>query len=265
MAASLTGAVLILSIMFQLSVAQQRVDRTLQNGASGSDVVRAVTNKVQGVFGDDQQFLRRIAFVESKDGTDSSTYRSGYNGGIWQVDDIAFRATQDTSSHPGLILQHEKIKAEFEIDWQSVQWSDLRAPLYSGLAARLFLLTIPEAIPCDIAEQAAYWKKYYNTASGAGTKQKFIDDINSLTTSSDEGKKATNNLHQFLWKANYNNYSCFISACMCMAYNNVYISNAQPFNALCPCMVFRTVVILRVAVYIGSDSQVCYGFVVCSH
>ncbi|XP_064382743.1 collagen alpha-5(VI) chain-like isoform X2 [Halichondria panicea] len=186
MAASLTGAVLILSIMLQLSAAQQRVDRTLQNGASGSDVVRAVTNKVQAVFGDDQQFLRRIAFVESKDGTDSSTYRSGYNGGIWQVDDIAFRATQDTSSHPRLILQHEKIKAEFEIDWQSVQWSDLRAPLYSGLAARLFLLTIPEAIPCNVAEQAAYWKKYYNTASGAGTKQKFIDDINSLTTSSDE-------------------------------------------------------------------------------
>ena len=189
MAASLTGAVLILSIiMFQLSAAQQRVDRTLESGASGSDVVRAVTNKVQGVFGDDQQFLRRIAFVESKDGTDSSTYRSGYNGGIWQVDDIAFRATQDTSSHPGLIQQYKKVKDAFGIDWPSVQWSDLRAPLYSGLAARLFLLTKPGNIPCDVAQQAAYWKIYYNTPSGAGTEQKFIDDINSLTTSSDEGK-----------------------------------------------------------------------------
>ncbi len=181
MVASLTGAVLILSIMFQLSAAQQTVDRTMQSGASGSDVVKAVTNRVQGVFGDDQQFLRQIAFVESKDGTDSSTYRSGYNGGIWQVDDIAFRATQDTSSHPGLVLQYKKIKDAFGIDWQSVQGSDLRAPLYSGLAARLFLLTIPQAIPSGVAEQAAYWKKYYNTASGAGTEQKFIDDINSLT------------------------------------------------------------------------------------
>ena len=148
----------LLSIL-QLS-AQQGVDRTLVPGASGAAVVRATVNKIQDVFGDDHQFLRRIAFVESKDGTDKNTYRPGYHGGIWQVDEIGFQATQDTASHSRLKERHKKINEEFGIKWPSVQWSDLRIPLYSAIAARLFLLNIPGDIPCDIQGQANYWKAH---------------------------------------------------------------------------------------------------------
>ena len=164
---------------FQLST-QQGVDRTLEREATGADVVRAVSNRIQAVFGDDRQFLRRIAFVESKDGTDSNTYRSGYHGGIWQVDEIAFRSTKDTASHPGLIAKHQQILDTFGINWLNVEWSDLRIPLFSGLAARLFLLNIPDTIPCDISGQATYWKRYYNTFAGAGTVGKFTQDVAAL-------------------------------------------------------------------------------------
>ena len=41
-------------------------------------------------------------WVESKFGRDARTYPSGYNRGIWQVDDIGFKDTQNTNSHPGL-------------------------------------------------------------------------------------------------------------------------------------------------------------------
>ena len=164
---------------FQLSV-QQGVDRTLERGVSGADVVKATVNKIQNVFGDDQQFLRRIAYVESKDGTDSNTYRSGYHGGIWQVDEIGFLDTQNTVSHPRLDVRYEQITEEFGIDWPSVQWSDLRIPLYSAIAARLILLNIPEAIPCGIQGQATYWKTYYNTDAGAGTVSKFLMDVDAL-------------------------------------------------------------------------------------
>ena len=171
---------------FQLSV-QQGVDRTLERGASGADVVKATVNKIQNVFGDDQQFLRRIAYVESKDGTDSNTYQSGYHGGIWQVDEIGFQGTQDIRSHPRLPVRYEKIRKEFGIDWSSVQWSDLRIPLYSGIAARLILLNIPETIPCDKEGQATYWKTYYNTDAGAGTASKFLMDLDALDAN--EGKQ----------------------------------------------------------------------------
>ena len=94
-------------LLFLVSLStQQGVDRTLEREASGADVVRAVVNRVQGVFGRDSQFLRRVAFVESKDGTDSNTFRSGYYGGIWQVDEIAFMSTQDVASHPRLTERH---------------------------------------------------------------------------------------------------------------------------------------------------------------
>ena len=36
-------------------------------------------------FSEDKLFLRRLAYVESSDGSNPDTFRSGYHGGIWQV------------------------------------------------------------------------------------------------------------------------------------------------------------------------------------
>ena len=166
-------------VLVQLSK-QQGVDQTRVAEASGSDVVRAVVNRIQNVFGNgDRQFLRRVAFVESRDGTDANTYRSGYHGGIWQVDRAAFLGTQDTSSHFRLLANFNKIREAFGIDWPSVQWNELRMPLYSGIAARLFLLNNPLEIPGDIPGQANYWNRFYNQEE-AGTVEKFIEDVAAL-------------------------------------------------------------------------------------
>ena len=159
-------------------------DETLAAGASGSAVVHAVIRRIEdsNIFLSENQFLRRIAYVESKDGTDSGTYRSGYHGGIWQVDEVGFRDTQDTTSHRRLAKKLDKIHDSFAINWREVQWEDLRKPLYSGLAARLFLSNIPEFIPVasDIRAQGQYWKKHYNTDDRAGTADKFVEDIGAL-------------------------------------------------------------------------------------
>ena len=37
------------------------------------------------IFSEDRLFLRRLAYVVSRDGTGTATYRPGFNGGIWQV------------------------------------------------------------------------------------------------------------------------------------------------------------------------------------
>ena len=157
-------------------------DQTLMARSSGAEVVEATVEKIQksGIFPNDKKFLRRTAYVESKDGTDSNTYRQGYHGGIWQVDKTGFEATQDTASHPALVNKFAKVKAEFGIDWSSVKWTDLEKPLYSGLAARLYLSNIPEPIPSGLDQQARYWKKHYNTEAGKGTEKGFIDQVNEL-------------------------------------------------------------------------------------
>lgn len=53
----------------------------------GSSVVKEVVDTINGlgIFPNDHKFLCRIAWVESKYGEDSGTYRRGYHGGIWQV------------------------------------------------------------------------------------------------------------------------------------------------------------------------------------
>ena len=92
-----------------------------------------------------------------------------------QVDQTGFLDTQDVASHPGLTAKFAAIQTACGFNWATVTWQDLRKPMYSALAARLFLSNIAEAIPADIAGQARYWKQYYNTPAGSGTEQDFID------------------------------------------------------------------------------------------
>lgn len=62
-------------------------DDTLRIRAHGSRVVEAVCSRLEAscVFPDDKLFTRRLAYVESSDGADKTTFRDGYHGGIWQV------------------------------------------------------------------------------------------------------------------------------------------------------------------------------------
>ena len=105
----------------------QEEDKTKIPGEKGKEVVETVVNRINNakykdkkVFADDFHLLRRIAYVESKDGTDPNTYRDGYCGGIWQVDKIAFDETQKPGSHAGLKDKYEAIKAAFGIEWPTV-------------------------------------------------------------------------------------------------------------------------------------------------
>eukprot|EP00731_Ephydatia_muelleri_P007240 Em0003g1488a len=91
----------------------KRTDITRHEKAAGSRVVEAVVGLIQqsSIFPSDNMLLRRVAYVESKDGTESFTYRSGYDGGIWQIDQTAFLGTMDVTSHPELRdkSQHDSV------------------------------------------------------------------------------------------------------------------------------------------------------------
>jgi hypothetical protein len=177
-------AITIIHLLLPLSQAD---DKTIVPKEKGKDVVEAVVDRIRNakIFEEDFSFLRRIAYVESKDGTDPDTYRDGYCGGIWQVDEIAFKDTQKPESHPGLKAKYDAIKAAFKIDgkdlaWSKVVWDDLKKPLYSGLAARLYLSIVEELIPENLDKQAEYWKEYYNTELGLGKPEDFIIAIEAL-------------------------------------------------------------------------------------
>ena len=96
------------------------------------------------------------------------------------MDKVGFAETQNVNAHRDLVKKHKLIKEKFGFDWMKVSWSDLTKPLYSGLAARLYLSNEQAPIPKDLIPQAKYWKNHYNTKAGSGTWQKFRDDVEAL-------------------------------------------------------------------------------------
>ena len=83
-----------------LGVAHSQVDLTLVPEANGTVVVQACLAKITGanIFAADNQMLRRIAYVETRDGTDSDTYTPTNNGGIWQLSESKYMQTKGSSS-----------------------------------------------------------------------------------------------------------------------------------------------------------------------
>ncbi|XP_064616968.1 uncharacterized protein LOC135480967 [Liolophura sinensis] len=108
-----------------------KTDLTRAPGSSGAAVVDAVVDLIHHacIFDDDNFFLRRLAFVESRDGNNGNTYRHG------------------------------------------VTWAELRKPLYSGLAARLYIEVMNHGrdIPREISMQAQVWHRDYHNSNPAPT------------------------------------------------------------------------------------------------
>ncbi|XP_053381097.1 uncharacterized protein LOC128549055 [Mercenaria mercenaria] len=158
-------ALLCFVCVFSLGAA---VDSTWQPKATGADVVEAVVNIIQEscLFAEDRRFLRRLAYVESQDGSSPNTFRPGYYGGIWQVDHSAFSETQNNSA---LQSQYSIIQNVFGINWDKVSWSDLHKPLYSGIAAALFTILKSgySGLSWKEEEQGHFWARNFHGGSTA--------------------------------------------------------------------------------------------------
>ena len=175
------GLVLLVAAIVSFRVEAVEVDEAvLEEGANGTAVVLLSIAHIQqaAIFPDDNEMLRRIAYVETRDGSVPDTYSEGNNGGTWAVSENAFNDTGD-ASNALLALKHEQIVQQFRIHWKNVKFSELRKPFYSALAARLVLFAAPRAIPSsiDVTAQAQFWRDNYNSA---GSVDDFIGATNEL-------------------------------------------------------------------------------------
>ena len=139
---------------------QTQVDQTLDEKGNGYDVVEIVIGKISKIFDTDHRLLRRIAYVETRDGTSGEPRE----GGIWAVNgsklDTVLRADE-------LVELRKRIDQHLQIEFNKTDFSFLSKPLVSGLVARLYLhyleivkyATIPSA--AAIEQQAQYWHRYY--------------------------------------------------------------------------------------------------------
>ena len=153
--------------------------------ANGSEVVEAVVQMLihSGIFGPDHRFLRRIAFVETKDGTETMTSDSGCNKrvGIWGITTTMLRSMQDkmrNQVYPRLMTTNEKLCQRFGVNMSGYERLDLTNALVSGIAARFYLLYQSVlknimSLPRCVSKQAMFWDDHY--INGEGERNPYHD------------------------------------------------------------------------------------------
>ena len=170
---------------------RRAADRTIIPGEAGYDVVVATVDLLRelDIFPYNNRLLRRIAYAETRDGVDFTTYRPGYDGGIWQVDEMIFLQTQNVTLYPDLAPLLERIRQVTGQDWGTLPWNALRRPFFSGMAASLYLAVLPVEIPGpgDVAGQAGLWKEFYNS-DPRDSEETFIDAVEEFES---EGNAST--------------------------------------------------------------------------
>ncbi|XP_069115230.1 uncharacterized protein [Argopecten irradians] len=173
-----------LTIVILQSLCLGQHDETIQAKSSGPAVVQAVSDRIREscIFADDRLFIRRLAIAQSDDGTMSSTYRSGYYGGIWQVDEDKFKLTKNCRN-AAIRDECNIILSEFNITWPSVEWNDLVKPLYSGLAAALYLkLQGADPAPGNLTSQALFWTSHFQPGQ---SDSNYITKVQQMETATE--------------------------------------------------------------------------------
>ena len=178
-----------------IGVYAQLRDLTLEPDTLGSDVVRAAVAKVLSasrnqtrIFGNRLNYwlLRRIAYVETRDGTAENTYSSAnYHGGIWRVSEEVFSGIATDSR---IQDYRAAVETAFDIRWnETFSWRELRKPLYSALATALNLVAITDkdCLSSTPVEQAACWvtrhkKMDVNTLAGQDDVRRYNAAVDTL-------------------------------------------------------------------------------------
>lgn len=146
--------------------------RIWESGDTGPQVVDKCIETLRTTLDDgfDYEYLRRLAFVMSRDG--DPLYPLHIDGGIWQVSQYAFRETK--------LIQGTKLLDQCEellgVKWNKMSRIKLEKPIFSAVAARLYLSTIVDDIipPVDdILGQQEYWWRHYMLNHES---KKFTDD-----------------------------------------------------------------------------------------
>ncbi len=153
------------------------VDLTRIPGSSGTETVLACVRLVEdsGIFTDDYHTLRRIAYAETLDGDESQPS----SGGIWNVSEEIFSETKNSSI--AAILNDA-----FHIDWNSATYNDLDKPIYSALAARIFLQEMQDSGSdiSNVGNQISLWITEFNSNGNMSLYTDAVD--NALTDDTGE-------------------------------------------------------------------------------
>ena len=156
---------------------------------SGSEVVNYVLEIIEcsGVFEDDQNFMRRLAYVETKDGTEGQGTTGMWNVTLKHLEAMNYIVVLGNANISEVASQ---ICTELGVDItravRSPNSQDLSNPLVSGVVARFYLHYVTvvngqQIQPAeDVSGQATFWKSYFKMNAGTATTvhyTKLVDEL----------------------------------------------------------------------------------------
>ena len=144
-------------------------------GQVKKDTVR-VCNALGGGLNVQKQMLE-TACTETKLGTYPDSHPEKMGVGLCQHDEINI----DDLHLNGEPRHFKIVKEVFGYDIPKVLLKDLSEdPLLSLICCRLSYKRIPARIPSMLVERAVYWKRYYNTESGKGTVEHYLESVEQM-------------------------------------------------------------------------------------
>lgn len=143
---------------------------------SKSDVKKLCKLVAEGLGGGDKAYslILETACVETKCGTFPDAHPEKWGVGLCQHDQIGL---DDIQLH--VMAHHEyDVRRLFGYDIKLISLDELaNDPLLSLICCRLSYKRVPAPIPDDLYGRALYWKEHYNTESGAGTVEHYIESV----------------------------------------------------------------------------------------
>lgn len=106
-------------------------------------------------------FLASVATVLMSDENLHFTLPSPGKGGVWQLSEEAFNRTR---AHFG----SGKFAGKFNVTWSSVKYSDLDNPMYSALAAVMYIRTLDQRLSRRLKDQASFFERHFVPALSDG-------------------------------------------------------------------------------------------------
>lgn len=132
----------------------------LSKSAEGWGTISKATSvlKSSRVFPSDRNLMKRIALVES------SLNRTSSEGGIWNVGTCAFWGVTQNRKKFGKRLKRiqKMVGRKFGISWSRMTYDQLQRPMYSLIAARMYLHIMTGTIPRGANAQSKIWSNYYH-------------------------------------------------------------------------------------------------------
>ena len=164
------------------------------DAAFGSCVVEAVLQQLDDshIFPPDHGFMRRIAYVETRDGTEPTHAYVTETGcykrvGIWGLTSSKLENMKNKirDDFPELENVSSHICRVFGVNMTGHEKLNLRNPLVSGIAARFYLLYLTvlqniSDLPETVAGQAHFWQLYYTMNDSFTEHVRFVKRVMEL-------------------------------------------------------------------------------------